>query len=404
VTDDRRWRDATVDLLERTRLSEPDALPAEVNAALRALEVDVTIYLIDYEQEALRPVPEAGRPLPQPLPVESTLAGRAFMAIEVMSGAARPGTNDPAVLWMPLLDGSERLGVLAIRADERALTSPDFRRHCDLFAALLGHLVATKDPYGDTLERTRRSQPMSVASELLWKVLPPLTYACERFVISALFAPRYEVGGDGFDYAVDDGTAFLCLLDTTGHGLAAGLGTAVALSTLRASRRAGAGLYAMARAVDHTFEEQFSDSRFTTAVLATLDFDTGLLRYINAGHPQPAVLRNGRVVRRLTGGRRMPLGLDDPQIEVAEELLQPGDRLLLFSDGVVEARDRTGAPFGEQRLLDLAERQAFAELPAPETLRRLGRAVAGHLDGPPADDATLMLVEWSAAAAHRSLP
>jgi hypothetical protein len=346
--------------------------------------------------------------LPGPLPIESTLAGRAYMLVEPMTGAPLAGTSSGAdaspVLWMPLLDGSERLGVVLVRSDPERAASPTFQRQVDLFTALLGHLVVSKTQYGDTLAGTRRSQPMSVASELLWRVLPPLTFACERFVLSGILEPSYQAGGDGFDYAVDGGKAFLCVLDTAGHGLTAGLGTAVALSALRAARRTGAGLYAMARAVDAAFEEQFRDARFATGVLADLDLRTGTLRYVNAGHPSPVVLRDGKVVRELGGGRRMPLGLDDPAIEVAEELLQPGDWLLCYTDGVVDARDRAGVPFGAQRLFDLAERQAAAKLPAPETLRRLSHAVAGHRDGPPADDATLMLVEWSAAAAHRVLP
>jgi serine phosphatase RsbU (regulator of sigma subunit) len=115
------------------------------------------------------------------------------------------------------------------------------------------------------------------------------------------------------------------------------------------------------------------------------------------------LLRRGKVIRRLGRGRRLPLGLDDPQIDIAEESLEPGDRLLLYTDGVTEAQDRHGEPFGEQRLADLVERHAAAGLPAPETLRRLCHAALAHSDGPPADDATLLLLEWSPRAAERVL-
>lgn len=103
-----------------------------------------------------------------------------------------------------------------------------------------------------------------------------------------------------------------------GRGLKAGLTCAVALAALRAVRRDGHGLYDMARAVDAALLEQFHDMRFVTGVLAELNLDTGHLRYINAGHPPPLLLRHGRAVRALTGGRRMPMGIDDCTIEVAE--------------------------------------------------------------------------------------
>jgi sigma-B regulation protein RsbU (phosphoserine phosphatase) len=397
------WRAAVVDLLARTRLARPDRLTVEVNAASAPLGVETVIYLVDHEQRTLHPVPHPGRPPAEPQPVATTDAGDAFMHTRVVPVPGPPGR---ARLWMPLLDGTERLGVLDVTAVEKTAGDAEFRAQCDLFAALVGHLVAGKMPHGDDLARVRRTTRMSVAGELLWHMLPPLTYACERFAISAVLEPCYEVGGDGFDYAVGGDGTFLAVLDTAGHGLPAGLGTAVALAALRAERREhpDRDLPELALAVDAALTGQFTDMRFTTAVLADLNLETGLLRYVNAGHPAPLVLRDATVVGRLDGGRRLPLGLDSPPVTPAEFVLEPGDRLLCFTDGVTEARDRHKVMFGEERLVAMAEEHAAAGLPAPETLRRLSHAVLDHMDGPPTDDATLMLVEWSSAAARRVLP
>ncbi len=382
------WRDAVVELLRVAHLGQPDELPAAASHAARQVGVDVTLWLVDQEQVALRPLVEHGKPVPEALPVDSTLAGRVFMALKT---AGQPGR-----LWVPLVDGSERLGVLEVAAaDADRLGGAEFEEGCGTFAALLGHLVAVKAPYGDAIVRSRRSRRMSVASELVWQVVPPLTFACDRLVLSAVLEPSYEVGGDGFDYAIDGYVAYLAIMDTVGHGLRAGLGTAVALSATRAARRAGDGLYAIARAADEALVEYTHDARFTTAVLGTLNLDTGVLRYLNAGHPPPLVLRRGRIVRRLDQGRRMPLGLDDAQIEIAEEALEPGDRVLLYTDGVTESRDAAGALFGERRLVELVERYAADALPAPETLRRVSHTVLEYAGGAPGDDVTLVLVEWT---------
>ena len=390
-----------VDVLERAHLCQPDELPAEINAAVSRLGLEITVYLVDYEQHRLWPLTERGKPTADPLSVDGTLAGRAFASVRTMAAgdAARPDR-----LWVPMIDGSERLGVAEVVLHEVPPDLADLREFCEALVGLVGHLLTVKLPYGDTLEQVRRTQPMTAAAELLLASLPPLTFSCHRLVISAVLEPSYDVGGDAYDYAVDGPLAQFMVLDAMGRGMRAGLTCVVAMAAMRTARRENKGLFAIGRAADAALAEHFADQRFVTAVLGELEMDTGRLRYINAGHPAPLLLRNGKAVRALTGGRRMPLGLDDSAIEIAEESLEPGDRLLLYTDGVTEARDNAGELFGTDRLVDLAERSAVDELPAPETLRRLAHSVMQHQGGLPTDDATIMLVEWSEKAAERTQP
>ncbi|HET6755151.1 MAG TPA: PP2C family protein-serine/threonine phosphatase [Jiangellaceae bacterium] len=392
---------ALVDMLQRAHLCQPDELPAEINAAVSRLGLEITVYLVDYEQHRLWPLTERGKPTADPLSVDGTLAGRAFASVRTMAAgeAARPDR-----LWVPMIDGSERLGVAEVVLHEVPPDLADLREFCEALVGLVGHLLTVKLPYGDTLEQVRRTQPMTAAAELLLASLPPLTFSCHRLVISAVLEPSYDVGGDAYDYAVDGPLAQFMVLDAMGRGMRAGLTCVVAMAAMRTARRENKGLFAIGRAADAALVEHFADQRFVTAVLGELEMDTGRLRYINAGHPAPLLLRHGRAVRALTGGRRMPLGLDDSAIEIAEESLEPGDRLLLYTDGVTEARDDAGELFGTDHLVDLAERSAVDELPAPENLRRLAHSVMQHQGGLPTDDATIMLVEWSEKAAERTQP
>ncbi|WP_305785353.1 PP2C family protein-serine/threonine phosphatase [Symbioplanes lichenis] len=395
---DSRWFAALREILAAAHLWRPERLAAQVSAALEPVGLSSRIWLADYEQVTLRELPSAGAKPAEPLPIDSSLAGRAFARVRSLPAG-------DGHWYVPMVDATDRIGVMEFTG----VPGAGEVERCELVAGLIGHLIATTTPRSDHLDVVRRSQPMSPASELLWRLLPPLTASSDSVVISAVVRPCYDVGGDGFDYVLDGSTAYLVIMDAVGRGLAAGLACAVALAAIRATRRAGGDLAEQARAADAALAEQFADVRFVTAVLAELDVDSGRLRYCNAGHPRPLVLRGGRSVRELTGGVRLPLGVASSagvatSTEVAVEMLQPGDRLLLHTDGVTEARTAGGDRFGVGRLVDLVERHADAGLPAPETVRRLAHAIAEHQGSALADDATLMLVQWSGAAAARTVP
>lgn len=264
----------------------------------------------------------------------------------------------------------------------------------------------TKLAHNTRLQRLRAPRLLP-ASELLWQLLPPRTLATEQLVISALLEPVDQVAGDAYDYAVGT-TVDLAVFDGVGHDLMAGVSTALALTAVRNARRAGiTDLTAQAELADAMLAEHDGNGRFVTAALAQLDTATGELTYLLAGHPPPLVLRDGHMVKELAIAPRLPLGITAPgtaPAAVGREQLEPGDRVLLYTDGVTEARDRYGRFFGEQRLIDMAERAELDQLSAPETLRRLVAAVMAHQDDRLQDDATLLLLDWSSDRHPRLFP
>jgi serine phosphatase RsbU (regulator of sigma subunit) len=222
-----------------------------------------------------------------------------------------------------------------------------------------------------------------------------LTAGTEGFVLAGMLEPSYTVGGDAFDYALSATTVALAIFDALGHALNAGLIVAAALAAYRSARRGGRGLDDQARAIDDTLIGQFGRGLLATGVLAELDGATGRLRYLAAGHPKPLVLRSGKVVKTLTGGRRPPFGVASPELTIAEEILEPGDWLVFYTDGITEARNHDGERFGHTRLVDVLEREAAAAHPPPETVRRLTHAVMTHQKGLLQDDATVLLAHWT---------
>jgi GAF domain-containing protein len=388
---------ALVELLEGTMLAPPDRLPALAAAAAGALGVRLTIYLVDYAERRLYPVPVADGdtgPARQPLDVDVTLAGQAYRQVQILPSESR----GRARLWVPLMDGVERLGVLDIEVTDPAdVYDPGLRTQCRWLSMLLGHLVTLASRYGDALENIRLGGTRTPAGELIWSLLPPLTAGVDNFVVSGAVEPRLAVGGDAFDYALSESTASLIMIDAVGHDPRSGLVAATALAAYRSARRAGHGLFEQARAIDEAIDRQLPGAAFATAVLAEVDLPTGRLRYLNAGHPQPLIMRDGKVVKPLTGGGRPPLGLGPSELTIAEEALQPDDWLVLYTDGITEARSGTGEWFGLHRLVDFLRREAAAGHPPPETARRLVQAVLDHQQGALQDDATILLARWTQA-------
>jgi hypothetical protein len=383
---------ALVTLLEGAYREPPDRLPAVVADAGHLLGMQVVIYLVDYDQRWLIPLPSRDSAGREPLGVDTSLAGRAFRLVTIVPTDAQ----DRPRLWVPLLDGVERLGVLDVAVPNRTdLYDPRLREQCWWLSSLLGHLVTITTQYGDGLDTFRRQQTRTPAAELIWELLPPLTAGTETFVLAGMLQPSYAVGGDAFDYALSHTTAAMAIFDAMGHTLDAGLIAATVLAAYRSARRDGRGLYDQARAIDDTIIGQFRRGPFATGVLAELDMTTGRLRYLAAGHPHPLLLRSGKVVKTLTSGRRPPFGVDTAELAIAEEFLQPDDWLVLHTDGITEARNLAGDHFGQTRLIDFLEREVAAAHPPPETVRRLTQAVMTHQDGRLQDDATVLLAQWT---------
>jgi hypothetical protein len=385
-------------LLEAARLSVPDDVAGLLVEKGRVLGADgVTVFLVDHEQYLLVPLPQSDGER-EPLRIDSTLAGRCFRQVELQRSQA----EQRETVWVPVLNGLERLGVVELTFTSGAVRATDDELHA--FAALIAEVVLVKNAYGDLFAVVRRRRPMSLAGEIAWRLLPPLTFGTDRLVIAAVLAPAYEVGGDSFDYAVTATTARFAVFDAMGHGLPAGLLATVAIGAYRNARRGGHDLHETAARVDAAVAGQFGGEQFVTGLLAELDLAGGQLRWHTAGHPAPLLIRGGRVVKTLQAEPGLPLGLDDPTRTVAAEGLEPGDRLLLFTDGVIEARAPDGEFFGSRRLADLVVREDAAGRPAPETMRRLMHAILAHQNGELQDDATAMLVEWQTGDVDRITP
>jgi Stage II sporulation protein E (SpoIIE) len=387
-------------LLHASHLVEPSGLAGAVAERARDLGAQETVlYLADYEQSLLVPLPGEGVPERQRLPIEGTMAGLAFRRVEVVASASGSGRYRS---WIPLLDGVERLGVVEMVLPGEP--DADLAGRIQAFVTLVAELLVVRDGYTDIFARVRRRKALSLAAEMQWGLLPPLTFGSERVVITGGLEPAYDVGGDSFDYAVNDDVVDLLVIDAVGHGLPAAVLASVAISAYRHARRNLLDLPDIASAVNDAIAGQIGGSQFATAVLVRLDLVTGRLRWINAGHPEPLILRGSALVQPPACPPSRPLGLQERKPDCCDTRLEPGDRLLLYTDGITEARSPDGEFFGERRLADFISAAVAAGDPSPEMVRRLMHNLLAHQADQLQDDASIVVLEWLTDAERRVLP
>ncbi|MFD4914754.1 PP2C family protein-serine/threonine phosphatase [Streptomyces virginiae] len=375
-------------------------LPPQLIAPLIAEEVgrvggrDVSVLLQDYAQELLVPLPGRKLHVSQPQPVIDSPAGRAFLrgkAVEV------PLAGGGVRMHLPLLDGSDTVGVMVLTLDD---VGEDDRRLLRRLAGLVADLLVTKNAYTDQFFLARRREPMSVSAEIQWGLLPPLTMTVPQVAVAGMLEPAYRVAGDSFDYALNDNILHMAVIDAMGHGLNAATMATVAIGAYRHARRVFVSLAEKYTYMDDAISGQFGPDHFVTAQLMHLNITTGELELVNAGHPAPLLIRDGKVLRQLESATTLPVGFGGEEPRIREHTLQPGDRVLCYTDGIIEEHVTGGEQFGEERLIRCVDR--LGEQPSEgmrADLRRLSHTLKSERGGHTSDDATLFMIEWRGGAA-----
>src|SRR5918997_3528339 len=199
-------------------------------------------------------------------------------------------------------------------------------------------------------ERERIEQELRVARQIQQELLPETTPALEGWRIATYYGPATEVGGDFYDFLeLEDGRLGLVVGDATGHGMPAALVMATTRGMLRAVVQALESPGEVLARVNEALVAEIPPSTFVTCFYGVLDPENGRFRYANAGHNLPRRRHDGQAEELRARG--MPLGLiPGMSYEEKEAVLETGDSVLCYSDGMVEAHDPEGEMFGFPQL------------------------------------------------------
>jgi serine phosphatase RsbU (regulator of sigma subunit) len=312
-----------------------------------------------------------------------------------------------AVGWRmgaPLSFRSDHLGILHVEA-EAALgyfTQDDLDLLGGLAtqASLALHLIQL---HQGLLARERMDHDLRLARQIQRNLLPREPPRIPGLDFAVHYEPAFQVGGDFYDFLwVDPQRLALGVGDVSGKAISGALFMARVTSEVRAVAPLDGAPRRVLGRVNRVLAEVSEDGMFVTMVYISLDLETQTLRYANAGHTTPLIRRGGRVLSlEAPEARAMPLAVT-PRLEVGEATvaLEPGDVLLLYTDGIIEARSRAGEFYGQARLEAVLGRTvAGARGTLEAVLADLDRFVE---DAPQADDQTVVCLHVTGSAVGRS--
>ncbi len=246
------------------------------------------------------------------------------------------------------------------------------------------------------LQQERLERELQLAMEIQQRFQPTAPPSVTGYELQGISFPCYEIGGDYYDFIQrEDGRLVIALGDVSGKGTAA----ALLMSSLHAAIHAQTGshdtLVKTISAVNKYLADNIPPNRFVTLFYAELDPESGALSFLNAGHNPPLIVHAAGTVEQLASGG-LPLGIKaDADYREGRTTLQPGDVLVIYSDGVTEAADPKGEEFGPTRLYEVVSRNV--ESSAAGIRDRIESALTKFSQGTQAaDDITLVIVKRQA--------
>jgi sigma-B regulation protein RsbU (phosphoserine phosphatase) len=299
-----------------------------------------------------------------------------------------------SLLCVPMVCKGKMTGLLAV-FNKKAETgfSADDQRLLAIIASESGQVIENARLAEKEKALLRVQEELNLAREIQGNLLPKETPSLAGYDIAGKSIPAKEVGGDYYDFlAVEESRLAFCLGDVSGKGLPAALLMANLQAAIRGQAMVGTSLTSCLERANALLFRNTSPEKFATLFFGCLDAASHTLHYCNAGHNHPFLIRHDAKPLRLSAGGMVLGCFESFPFEESRVELEPGDRLLVFSDGISEAANNAEEEFGEDRLGELAT--ANRDASAAELIENILQNVGRHTgDRPQMDDMTLLVVK-----------
>lgn len=299
-----------------------------------------------------------------------------------------------SILCAPLMIKGDLIGYLAVfnKKDESPFSEED-RRLISIIASQSAQVIENARLYEEEKAFLSLQEEMRMARDIQLHLLPDSTPEIDGFQISTANIPAKSVGGDYLDFiSLSENRLGFCVGDITGKGMPA----AMLMANLQATLRSHAIMYEdcikCLHGTNNLLYRSTEPTKFATLFYGILDHKNATIQYSNGGHDAPLLIRNNEEPILLDSTGLLLGVIEESQYEMKTLSLQPGDLLLIYSDGITEAMNSQSEAYGIDRLKEQATSNSISS--SKKILDAILQDVKGHADGAAqSDDITLMIIK-----------
>jgi phosphoserine phosphatase RsbU/P len=304
-------------------------------------------------------------------------------------------------LAVPLIYKDKVIGVLDLEHTRRGFFTDDHQRTITTLAAQVAIAIENARLYEEIARQERRlERDLSLARELQFRLLPQTLPQLENLEVAAKFVPARAIGGDLYDFvAYSLARLGIVIGDVSGKGAPAAIYAALVSGILRSHAPIEPGPAEMLSAVNNSLGERRIEGQFVSLIYAVWDDARRNLQVANSGLPRPIYFHDGKIeIIEATG---LPLGLfDDADYDEFSFRTKPGDMFVFFSDGILDARNKSGELFGRQRVEQIVAKAT--DKSAGWVVDTLFKAVLDYAaEEDPFDDQTVVVIKVKGSPAKR---
>jgi sigma-B regulation protein RsbU (phosphoserine phosphatase) len=304
-------------------------------------------------------------------------------------------------LAVPLIYNDKVIGVLDLEHTRKGFFTDDHQRTMITLAAQIAIAVENARLYEQIARQERRlERDLAAARELQFRLLPPVLPKLRTLDIAAKFSPARAIGGDLYDFlGYSNSRTAIAVGDVSGKGAPAAIYAALVSGILRSHAPIEPAPAEMLAALNYSLSERRVDAQFVSLIYALWDDESRTLVVANSGLPRPVYCHNGKT--QLIEATGLPLGLfDDAEYDEFTFQAEPDDVFVFFSDGILDATNKSGDLFGRTRLEKVI--QECAKNSAESIVKSIFKAAAEHASGVETfDDQTVVAIKVKASASAR---